>query len=299
MRSSRNLCLVFLLASLICSIPLARMNAKSATPHPGVFDLRSEIIDSYHGREDTEFVVVPRSEGGGIKEDIGHKYKARYEKWKAEFLSTATGKEQWDSYAHSADFMLTITMSDDNSKGASTGKYKWDSSGQLVAATITLGTHIDEGFPNPIYYPVMNSLSQPEQYRKIDQDVLAATKIAHEFGHVKRTAKIEAALYQRQIQLIPLYNKIFLSNGRNIADPKLVDLATQIGGTPVEIWEDREYWGETNAMLYIRDKFTDENLRCSVFNRIKRSLDLYAKSYEERFFDIVQSTPPSNRCRWE
>src|SRR5215813_7752387 len=167
MRSSRNLCLVLLLASLICSIGLARMNAKSVTLHPGNFNLRSEIIDSYHGREDTEYVVVPRSEGGGVKEDIGNKYKARYEKWKAEFLSTATGKEQWDSYAQSPDFLLTITISDDNSKGASTGKYKWDSSGKLVAATITLGTHIDEGFPNPIYYPVMNSLSQPEQYRKI------------------------------------------------------------------------------------------------------------------------------------
>jgi len=275
------------------------MSAKSLTPHPGNFNLRSEIIDSYHGREDTEFVVVPRSEGGGVKEDIGNKYKTRYEKWKAEFLSTATGKEQWDSYAQSPDFLLTITISDDNSKGASTGKYKWDSSGKLVAATITLGNHIDEGFPNPIYYPVMNSLSLPEQYRKIDQDVLAATKIAHEFGHVRRTAKIEAALYQKQIQLIPVYNKIFLSNGRDVTDPKLVDLATQIGGTPVEVWEDREYWGETNAMLYVRDKFTDDSLRCSVFSRIKHSLDMYAKSYESRFFDIVQSTPPSNRCRWE
>ena len=43
---------------------------------------------------------------------------------------------------------------------------------------------------------------------------------------------------------MPQYNKIFLSNGRNANDPRLIELAKQIGGTPVEIWEDREYWGK-------------------------------------------------------
>ena len=309
MRSSRHLFIVLLLASLLCSLPLVHMSAKSSeqpnAPRIGggvteSWGLRPALIDAYHGAEAAEFMVVgSSSEVGGIKEDVADKFKARYQRWKDVFLSTDTGKQQWATYSHNNNLTLTITMTDDNSNGASTGKYKWDSSGQLVAATITLGTHIDEGFPNPIYYPVMNSLSLPEQYRKIDQDILAATKIAHEFGHVNRTTKIDAAVYQRQIQLIPVYNKIFLSNGRNITDPKLVDLAKQLGGTPVEIWEDREYWGETNAMLYIRDKFTDDGLRCSVFSRIKRSLDLYAKGYEGRFFDIVQSTPQSNRCRWE
>ena len=47
-----------------------------------------------------------------------------------------------------------------------------------------------------------------------------------------------------------------------------------MGGTPREIWEDREYWGEANAMIYLRDRFTEENLRCPLFSRIRRSVDL-------------------------
>ena len=55
--------------------------------------------------------------------------------------------------------------------------------------------------------------------------------------------------YKLENRLIPVYNQIQLSNGHNVSDPRLVDLARQMGGTPVEIWEDREYWGETNDVL--------------------------------------------------
>ena len=71
-----------------------------------------------------------------------------------------------------------------------------------------------------------------------------------------------------------------------------------MGATPVEIWEDREYWGETNAMLYLRDRFADDGFRCLLFSRIKRSVDLYAREYEERFLNIAQSTPSGRRCGW-
>jgi hypothetical protein len=127
---------------------------------------------------------------------------------------------------------------------------------------------------------------------------LAATKIAHEFGHVNRTAKGDPVLYQLQVQLMPQYNRIFLSNGRDAGDPRLVELARRMGATPVEIWEDREYWGETNAMLYLRDRFADDGFRCLLFSRIKRSVDLYARGYEERFLSIAQSTPSGRRCGW-
>src|ERR1041384_5535869 len=109
------------------------------------------------------------------------------------------------------------------------------------------------------YFPVMNSLISTESYVPISGNTLAATKIAHEFGHVIRTAQVDSHLYQLQGQLIPQYNKIFLSNGRKAGDPKLEDLAQQMGGTPVTIWEDREYWGETNAMLYLRDRITSDD----------------------------------------
>ena len=180
-------------------------------------------------------------------------------------------------------------MARDNSEGATTGKYKWNEAGQLVAATIALGFHLDEGYPNPIYFPVMNSLVPTGTSNRIAGDTLAATKLAHEFGHVNRTARVDPALYQLQTQLIPQYNKIFLGNGRNPNDAKLIELVRQLGGTPVEIWEDREYWGEANAMIYLRDRFTDdEGTRCPLFSRIRRSVDLYAKSYEPRFFEVAR-----------
>jgi YD repeat-containing protein len=256
------------------------------------------LLASYHTAEVVESSRRDDS-GPGIKEDIPPKYQARYEQWKKEFLSTEAGREQWNFYQNNDHITLTITISRENAEGATTGKYKWNDDGQLTAATITLGSRLDDGYPNPIYFPVMNSLVPMELARKIDGSTLAATKLAHEFGHVNRTGKIDPKLYQLQAQLIPQYNKIFLSNGRNAQDPKLVDLAQQIGGTPVEIWEDREYWGEANAMLYLRDRVTDEGARCSLFNRIKNSVDLYAKSYEGRFFDVVKTSPKTKLCGWQ
>jgi YD repeat-containing protein len=255
------------------------------------------LVSEYHGSE-TEAFVAPSSDDGGIKEVIPAKYSTRYLAWKKDFLSTQAGRDQWDIYAKNSEFTLTITVSRENAEGAATGKYRWDSSGKLVAATITLGSRLDNGYPNPIYFPVMNSLMSTESFVPISGNTLAATKIAHEFGHVIRTSQVDSHLYQLQALLIPQYNKIFLANGRKAADPKLVDLASQMGGTPVMIWEDREYWGETNAMLYLRDRITENDMRCSLFNRIRHSVDLYAKKYEKRFFDIAHASPSTKLCGW-
>jgi hypothetical protein len=235
---------------------------------------------------------------GGIREHVPEKYAARYQLWKQEFLATEIGRQQWASYQDNPNFTLTLVITRDNPEGGNTGNYEWNEDGKLVAATITLGCRLDAGVPDPVYFPVMSSLLPSESRRTIGGETLAATKIAHEFGHVNRTAKGDPVLYQLQVQLMPQYNQIFLSNGRNSDDPRLIDLAQRMGATPVEIWEDREYWGETNAMLYVRDRFAEDGFRCLLFSRIKRSLDLYASSYEERFLDIAQSTPASRRCGW-
>lgn len=261
-----------------------------------VGDTSSSTIN-YHGVEPV--AANARSDRGpGIKEDIPSKYLARYEAWKAEFLSTEIGREQWANFKSDPNFTLTITISRENAEGATTGAYRWNDQGALVAATIALGVRLDEGYPNPIYFPVMNSLVPTESLSRIDANTLAATKIAHEFGHVKRTSQVDSAVYQLQSQLIPQYNKIFLSNGRNAKDPRLVEIETKIGGTPVRIWEDREYWGEANAMVYLRDRFTDERMRCALFSKIRHSVDLYAKSYEPRFLEIVRATPNQKTCGW-
>jgi hypothetical protein len=259
------------------------------------------LVAEYHGATlttDKPLGKTPANDLGGIREEIPAKYLARYQQWKKEFLATETGRLQWSSYQDNPNFTLTLVVSRDNPEGGTTGNYKWNEAGKLVAATITLGCRLDAGVPNPVYFPVMNSLLPSETSRRIDGETLAATKLAHEFGHVNRTAKGDSSLYQLQSQLMPEYNQIFLSNGRDPGDPRLIELTRKMGGTPVEIWEDREYWGETNAMLFISDRFAEDGFRCLLFSRIKRSVDLYAPSYEERFLNVAQSTPSGRHCSW-
>src|SRR5215472_9480604 len=220
-----------------------------------VIGFTEERSHLYSTQVDPHLWPPPDDQGGGIKEVVPAKYQVRYQRWKEEFLSTETGREQWTRYEHDPGFTLTIQVTGGNDQGAGTSKYKWDEKGRLVAATITLVPRINKGFPSPVYYPVMCSLRTHEFAPDMDM-VLAATKIAHEFGHLIRMETTDAHLYQLQTQLIPQYNKIFLSNGRNPGDPRLMDMARRMGGTPIEIWRDREYWDEANAMLYLRDRFS-------------------------------------------
>jgi YD repeat-containing protein len=235
----------------------------------------------------------------GIREVIDDKYKKRYQEWKDEFVSTEIGRAQWEMYSHNPHFVLTIAVAKGNSHGAGSSKYTWDDSGQLTAATITLGTRINEGYPSSVYYPVMNALKLYESEKLLNGNVLAAAKFAHEFGHITKMAGTPEALYHLQVRLVPIYNKIFLSNGHNVNDPRLVDLAQQMGGNPVELWEDREYWGEANAMLYLRDRVAKESFHCRLFNKIKRGVEEYAKKYEERFTEIAKSQGVTYSCSWK
>ena len=296
MKSSRLAVLLSILFALsVAPFSIGYTSPKPAAPPVDYAD--ESLITSYHGVETSE---APGREDltGGIHEEIPAKYVTRYQEWKDEFLSTDAGRSQWAYYQNNPNFTLNIIVARDNAEGATTGKYKWNDAGQLVSATITLGVRLDEGYPNPIYFPVMNSLVPNDSSARVSGSTLAATKLAHEFGHVNRTGKVDSAIYQLQSQLIPQYNKIFLSNGRNPNDPKLLELSQKIGGTPVQIWEDREYWGEANAMTFLRDRVTEDNLRCTLFNKIRHSVDLYAKDYEPRFIEIAKATPSRKTCGW-
>jgi YD repeat-containing protein len=225
---------------------------------------------------------------GGLVESIPAKYRERYQGWKNELLSTESGREQWEAYTQSPRFTLTVVVSDDDRHGAGTSGYKWDESGALVAATVTLGSRIDEGYPNPIYYPVMSSLSPLSESFPVEGNVLAAAKIAHELGHIKQAATTDGGLYRLQNQLMPLYNQTLLSNGRDTRDQRLTELAKRMGGTPVQIWENREYWGEVNAMLYLRERFKSEEQQRALCTRVRRTVEQYAKDYAERFEQVTQ-----------
>lgn len=250
--------------------------------------------NSHHPQSDIRMIIVKTPVDGGINEDVPAKYRIRYDRWKAEFLGTEFGRAQWDKYANDKQFLLTIAVSSKKGKGAGTDKYLWNEAGNFVGATITLGDDLHSGYPNPIYYPVMNSLSSGDTSYMISGKILAAAKISHELGHVNQTANANRVFMQLQNTLMPVYTSIFLKNGRDTRDKKLVDLATQMGGTPVEIWESREYWSEVNALRYLNERISKEEYNCFVFNKIRQNIETYAKEYEDRF--VKQSEFSSSPC---
>lgn len=296
-RATRIFCSSLLVAALFGFVPSRYVNARQPVK-PGrispTFD--PPKVASANGIAAPNKALPADSES--VKEVVSDKYKKRYEEWKSEFLSTEIGRAQWELYSRNPHFVLTITVTGHNSKGAGSSNYKWDSAGELVAATITLGSHLDEGFPNAVYYPVMNSLEPFESARLLNGSVLAAAKIAHEFGHVMRMTDTKEDIYQLQSRLVPVYNKIFLSNGHNVEDPRLVAMAKEMGGNPVELWADHEYWGEANAMLFLRDRVAKERFNCRLFGKIKQSVEQYAKNYEERFAEIAKSRGITYACSW-
>ena len=256
------------------------------------------VVTAKGGRNAVTAATVHPS-SPSLHEVIPPKYQRRYEEWKAEFLATDIGKAQWEMYASHPRLLLTITIGGKNAEGAGTGGYKWNDNGELVAATIILGERLDSGYPSAVYYPVMNALEPFESKQLIGGSVLAATKIAHEFGHVMKISSTSQELYNLQVKLVPAYNKIFLSNGYNVNDPRLVEIATKIGGNPVQIWEDREYWGEANAMLYLKDRVEKEKFHCRLFGKIKRAVEEYAKDYEQRFAEIAKEQGAMYTCGWK
>ena len=302
MRAIRIPYLFMLLISLLWFAPSQRLNAQQpASLRP---ERRSLTESPTRSRPSNSAAYGARralegSDSNGLREVIDIKYQKRYQEWKDEFLSTEIGRAQWELYTRSPHLVLTITVARGNTHGAGSSKYKWNDSGQLVAATITLGTRIDEGYPSSVYYPVMNALEPYESSQLISGNVLAAAKIAHEFGHVMKMASTAESVYRLQTRLVPAYNKIFLSNGHNVNDPRLVEMAKEMGGNPVELWEDREYWGEANAMLYLRDRVANEKFHCRLFGKIKQAVELYAKKYEDRFAEIAKAQGVAYSCSWK
>lgn len=259
------------------SLLLVTVFCLSAAVYPGGIGYDDDVAAGIKMR------IVDTPTDGGIREEIPDKYRERFEKWKAELLSTEFGRREWENYAHNKNFILTIKVSSKRNKGAGTDDFLWDETGKFVGATITLGDDLNDGFPDPVYYPVLNSLSPGEAAFSISGGIVAASKISHEIGHVNQTAAANKKFIETQNQLVPIYISIFLKNGRNIKDKKLVDLAEQMGGTPIEIWESREYWSEVNAMRYLNERIGKEDFYCTVFRKIRRNIETYAKSYESRF----------------
>lgn len=252
----------------------------------------SEGIHSFAFTHARAFSVTPSKETSrltevGIKEIVPNELRNRYQKWKDELLSTDFGRKQWESYANNKEFLLKVVVSSDRKYGAGTDAFEWDDTGRLISATITLGKNLDKGFPDPVYYPVMNSLATFDGLYEISGDILASTKIIHELGHVEFTSQANGKAFQRENKLMASYNTIFLKNGYNTKDPQLVDLANELGAKPIEIWEAREYRSEAIALRYVIERMQHEPNYCSIFARVRRNISSYAREYRYSFEEVV------------
>jgi hypothetical protein len=210
-----------------------------------------------------------------INEDIDEQYKKRYEAWKAEFLKTKAGQALWNKYNDDQNFTLTLKFGANSGgqQGAETTGYHWNAGGQLDAATIILGAKLNSGYPSGDNYPVTSSLRPGSGETELSGDTIAATKIAHEFGHVGFTAGTSQQLFGLQNFLMPVWNNVFLSTGQT-SQPEIERL---MGGTPVQINMMRERGAEgAGAVPYLRDRFPGkpgENMP----KRIRQAIENFEK----------------------
>jgi hypothetical protein len=193
-----------------------------------------------------------------LREQVPKQYRGRYDRWKAVFLSSEVGRQLWLGYACNPSFRLTIIVSDSLDMGGEVklDDYQW-TEGRLTNATIILGNRLDRGYPDTVHYPVLGSL----YYLKSGWDaglqdhVLAAAKIAHEFGHVDQAAKADPAHFRLQNELSQVYASHFESNGYDADDLALAEMAALMGGEPEILTGQREYWAETYTLRFLLTKF--------------------------------------------
>ena len=268
--------------ALLCSFPtflVAGYSGPAQVISPRTAIPRRYILPFVRSNESvSESADINRSR---VIELIPAQYRKRYLKWRNDYLSTAVGRTQWDRYALDANFTLTITVSKDRAEGAILDSYRWDETGRLNAATITLGNKLDSGYPSSINYPITCSLAPGNLPPEVKGTILAATKLAHEFGHLNRTMTMDGRLYQLQNSLMIEYNRIFDANGRNCQDLRLLELVNRMDGTPVSIAQDRESWAEVGAILYLQERLAgDRNIKMP--EPIKQAIEVYYLAYPGR-----------------
>lgn len=220
-----------------------------------------------------------REQTGGVREPVPDKYLKKYLRWKAEYLSTEAGRRQWRRYADDERFTLTVTVSPELGRGGLVSDYRWDEAGRLVGATITLGDGLDGGLPPSLYYPVTSALAAAEEADGLSGDILAAAKLAHEFGHVNRAADTGAALFERQNKLAARYAELFEESGYNARDPRLDDVTRMLGGTPFEVKREREHRAEANALVFLQERMSAEAGKNALFRQIRKSVEEYGEKH--------------------
>jgi hypothetical protein len=195
-----------------------------------------------------------------LTELVPKQYSDKYDRWKRMLVSVESGRRLWSRFAENPAFRLTIMVTKKQEQGAKVDDYIWEK-GRLVGATVTLGGQLDYGFPSTMKYPVLGSLAAVRNNDGMrGDDVLAAAKFAHELGHIEHAA-IEATNFQLQNELAPIYVERFLSNGHDLSDPELEELAERMGGAPVDIKNERENRAEVYTLRFLLDKLENKKER--------------------------------------
>jgi RHS repeat-associated protein len=127
----------------------------------------------------------------------------KYDKWKAAYLSTEAGRAMWAKYRDDQNFTLNVEVADRGNdmanKGAEVHNNVFDANGNYTGATLTLGKNLGSGVPGSTEYPITSTVGGQKS------EVIAMTKIAHEFGHLEDNRALGAAFSQLQ-QSLDEYN---------------------------------------------------------------------------------------------
>jgi hypothetical protein len=166
---------------------------------------------------------------------------------------------------------LTIGKNAGVDQGVETTGYGW-SGGELIAATIILGKKLDSGYPAGENYPITGSLRDNPYGTAISGQTLAATKMAHEFGHVETAAATSQELFNFQNFYSPIYDSILRTTGQRTSE-----LSEMMGGTPDQIHTSRERSAEAlGAVPFLRDRFPGKPGE-RMPNRVRQAIENFEK----------------------
>ena len=176
--------------------------------HPATFVLLGTMALILSAPASPSAARAAAARAAGIREDIPGRDRARYRRGRTSSCRPTAG-------CRTGRPTSAIRDSDSPSRRRSrtgTAPGSAATSGTTPAGSSPPPSPSEPGstteYPEPVYYPVMNALKAGEIREAIGHTTLAATKIAHEFGHLGRMIATDAALYRLQTELIPWYNTI-------------------------------------------------------------------------------------------
>ena len=250
--------------------------ARYYNPMHGRFTSTDPIIMSYKRAVDPQRInlyayarnnplafVDPDGEDINEPTGLSEEDQKAYEKWKAAYLATEQGRKTWKRYQDDKNFTLNIAVadrgSDSKNRAAMVGDFKFDSDGNFIGSTMTLGRNLGKDLPGDTEsYPVLSALDTQ------DSSKIGASKIAHEFGHLDDLKSLGTTFYEQQKILDAIKDRVTELGsqkryGELGTDPTLKNLSDsfqkKFGVTTTQEGINRENRAEKQAIPTIRQIF--------------------------------------------